>query len=349
MLVRRTVPTFTHSLACALILLAVGCSPQRTAEVVDMGMVTHPDAATEKPPMLDGRLSAVAGPGPNAVTLNWQAAENPDGVEYLVHWSTTELFDQQENARTSATTFVANKLEAARTYYFIVRAQNAAGTTNGPQTSAQTLDGNDTTPPMFLGVDRSREPLLSSSTTVTLSWAAASDEYTPSSLMQYLIYAARDPGGQDFTAPTYYSALGALTFDARGLDSDSTYYFVVRAEDRAGNQDANTVEVQAATKSISFAQDVMPIFDANCAACHPGSGIDWFAPHDPLATRERLLDSMASDCAALLVVPLDLTASALYRKLNGTECGGVMPPTAPLAAYEIKTVAQWIQAGAPAN
>jgi alpha-tubulin suppressor-like RCC1 family protein/sugar lactone lactonase YvrE len=82
---------------------------------------------------------------------------------------------------------------------------------------------------------------------VWLSWEAASDDMTPSSEIVYKIYQATTPGGEDFSEPTYTTAPGATSFETPVLpfSKTTTFYFVVRAEDKAGVEDLNTVEKQA--------------------------------------------------------------------------------------------------------
>ena len=77
-----------------------------------------------------------------------------------------------------------------------------------------------------------------------LSWNAAKDNVTPSSGIIYEIYQATAPGGENFSQPTYATAPGATTFTTPSLPASQTFYFVVRARDRAGNEDSNTVERQ---------------------------------------------------------------------------------------------------------
>jgi hypothetical protein len=109
------------------------------------------------------------------------------------------------------------------------------------------VSGPDRTPPRFGG--------LASATTCTpgpvggqstaeyrLSWDAATDNVTPSAKIVYDIYQATKSGGEDFSSPTYTSKRGATTFTTPALPSDATFYFVVRARDRAGNRDSSTVE-----------------------------------------------------------------------------------------------------------
>ena len=77
-----------------------------------------------------------------------------------------------------------------------------------------------------------------------LSWEAATDNVTPSSKIVYNVYQATTAGGEDFSKPTYTAAPGVTSFDTPQLPSDKYFYFVVRARDKAGNEDSNTVERQ---------------------------------------------------------------------------------------------------------
>jgi hypothetical protein len=75
-----------------------------------------------------------------------------------------------------------------------------------------------------------------------LAWAAAKDRVTPSSRIAYSVYRATSPGGEDFSAPTYTTRRGAVTFVTPPLSSIESNYFVVRARDAAGNRDRNRRE-----------------------------------------------------------------------------------------------------------
>jgi hypothetical protein len=60
----------------------------------------------------------------------------------------------------------------------------------------------------------------------------------------YLVYQANAPGSEDFSTPTYTTAAGATSFATPPLPADRPVYFVVRAQDQAGNTDRNTIERQ---------------------------------------------------------------------------------------------------------
>jgi hypothetical protein len=79
-------------------------------------------------------------------------------------------------------------------------------------------------------------------TSYTLSWDPATDNVSPSKKIVYDIYQANTSKGEDFSTPTYTSTAGATSFTTPPLPTDKPVYFVVRARDKAGNTDANTVE-----------------------------------------------------------------------------------------------------------
>lgn len=79
-------------------------------------------------------------------------------------------------------------------------------------------------------------------TSYHLEWEAATDENTPPSEIVYNVYRATKPGGEHFRKPTYTTAPGVTSFDTPRLPVSKIYYFVVRARDKTGNEDANTVE-----------------------------------------------------------------------------------------------------------
>jgi hypothetical protein len=79
-------------------------------------------------------------------------------------------------------------------------------------------------------------------TPFTLSWQPATDNVTPANQIVYQIYYAPTPGGEDYAHPTWTASPGAISFRTPGLPSHADAYFVVRAQDGAGNQDSNTRE-----------------------------------------------------------------------------------------------------------
>jgi hypothetical protein len=107
--------------------------------------------------------------------------------------------------------------------------------------------GGDVTPPRFAGVKSAfactpgaQRP--GQTTPFTLTWAAASDDTTPSSQIVYDVFVATTAHGENFAKPTWTTPAGVTSYRTPGLPSHGTFYFVVRARDRAGDEDRNTVE-----------------------------------------------------------------------------------------------------------
>lgn len=106
---------------------------------------------------------------------------------------------------------------------------------------------SDHTPPVFAGLKSATTCIpgpIGPGTTSSyrLGWEPASDNVTPAKKIVYEIYQATVAAGENFSMPTYTTKHGATSFDTPQLPSVETFYFVVRARDRAGNEDANTVE-----------------------------------------------------------------------------------------------------------
>ena len=104
----------------------------------------------------------------------------------------------------------------------------------------------DRTPPTFAGLKSATAcipgPIDGQTASYRLDWDQAKDDVTPSTQIVYEIYQATKPGGEDFSSATYTTRHGATTFTTPPLPADQSFYFVVRARDRAGNLDSNQVE-----------------------------------------------------------------------------------------------------------
>jgi hypothetical protein len=112
----------------------------------------------------------------------------------------------------------------------------------------------DRTPPTFAGLKSATVcipgPVDGQTASYHLDWDAATDNVTPSTQLAYDIYQATKSGGEDFSSPTYSVRHGATTFTTPPLPADETFYFVVRARDRAGNRDSNLVERQGVNMCV---------------------------------------------------------------------------------------------------
>jgi len=215
---------------------------------------TTPEASDTTAPTFAG-LSTAAAVSDTQILLNWAAGTDnetlADDLVYHVYRSTVSgSYNFSAPAFTTApgeTSATLGSLSPSSTHYFIVRAEDAAGNvdTNTVERSATTLSGPDTTPPNFTGVV-SATALTSSS--IQLVWNPAVDNVTPQGSIVYDIYRATNPGAQNFAVPNHSTDPGATGYTVTGLSPSTTYYFVVRARDGAGNRDVNLLERSATTQ-----------------------------------------------------------------------------------------------------
>jgi hypothetical protein len=117
-------------------------------------------------------------------------------------------------------------------------------------TGVETNETEDTIPPVFHGIENainSGTCITPTNCSVELYWSAAADDTTPASDIVYNIYRSTSSG---FTPGTPIDSVTAvLTYIDSGLDENTTYYYIVRAQDLAGNEDTNTVERSATPRT----------------------------------------------------------------------------------------------------
>ncbi|MDY0004890.1 MAG: fibronectin type III domain-containing protein, partial [Polyangia bacterium] len=213
------------------------------------------------PPDFDG-LASATGISNTQIELLWEAATDDQSdqaeIVYDVYQAEAETgINYASPTYTTgggATSLTVFGLSPGTTYYFVVRARDLAGNRDNNQLvrSGTTLSNADTTPPTFAGLASATG---ASASRIDLAWSAASDDTTAPGDIVYDIYQASASGGQSYGTPNYTTAPGATSFPVTGLGPATTYYFVVRARDQAGNQDNNVVERSASTSDTA---DVTP-------------------------------------------------------------------------------------------
>ncbi|MBI5675720.1 MAG: fibronectin type III domain-containing protein [Nitrospirae bacterium] len=188
-----------------------------------------------------------------SMVLSWSPATDnvtPSGrIQYLIYISMKPGGQNFTNPNfvtaIGAASYNITGLNPDTAYYIVVRAMDEMGNSdaNNEEKSAKTLMSPDVTPPGFGGIV---EAIASSETAISLSWNPASDDRTSVSDITYLIYMATSSGGQNLAIPSY-TRTGTTYGTVTGLNQGTTYYFIVRAKDEAGNIDNNTVEKSATT------------------------------------------------------------------------------------------------------
>jgi hypothetical protein len=204
-------------------------------------------------PTFGGVTTAAPGTG-GTVALSWTAATDSltpaPAMTYLVYMSETaggEDFDTPTltTAPGDTSASVTRLTNATKPRFFVVRARDAAGNidTNTKELSAEPAP--DVTAPEFGGCTAAT---TLQAITIGVTWNAASDDVSVPENLAYDVFESTKPGVFDFTKP-FATVTGADTVSLPSLATATTYYFVCRARDEAGNEDDNTVEVSATTGS----------------------------------------------------------------------------------------------------
>lgn len=113
---------------------------------------------------------------------------------------------------------------------------------------------NDAVPPVFAGVAAA----VAHGGSVYLSWSAATPDETPAEYVTYSVYRATSAGAENFAVPLAVTPRGQLGYLDLTVTPGNTYYYVVRATDLTGNQEANMVE-RNVTVSTGVKNDDPPV------------------------------------------------------------------------------------------
>src|SRR5207244_1968521 len=125
---------------------------------------------------------------------------------------------------------------AAGTYYYLVEAEDAAGNLSAPSNQASAVVAGDRSPPSV----RAGLAVCVSGCSAALSWGASSDNV---GVVRYDVFRSTSSGfspgvSNRIAQPTRpSSALGGL--------AAGTYYYLVEAEDAAGNLSAPSNQASA--------------------------------------------------------------------------------------------------------
>jgi hypothetical protein len=210
-------------------------------------------AADTKAPTFVGVTGATPA-GAAAVALSWDPAgddKTPDGaIVYFVYVSSQLTnFDFArpvlitDPGVTSVT--VPFLYDPTLVYNFVVRARDAAGNLDTNTRSATSRAGPDTTPPRFAGC---ASAIANSAGSAVVTWQLATDDGTPQNLLTYHVYSAKQGSPFAFSSPLL-TMTDINTVQVTGLSQSTTWHFVVRARDYAGNEDQNIVDCVTTTST----------------------------------------------------------------------------------------------------
>jgi mono/diheme cytochrome c family protein len=101
--------------------------------------------------------------------------------------------------------------------------------------------------------------------------------------------------------------------------------------------------------TVSFADDIQPIFDNNCVGCH-GVGGNAGLDLRPDVSHGNLVNIPSTQSALALIEPEEPDDSWLYLKITGQQnVGSEMPPGSGLDSTAAALIQTWIMEGALDN
>ncbi len=328
---------------------------------MNMATATSRAGADTTPPQFAGCTSAIADSAGSAV-VSWTLATDDGTPQNLIAY---DVYDATSVAGLSfkkplltvkglTGTVEVTGLTQSTTWHFVVRARDYAGNEGPNLVDCVTTTSADPTPPTFGGLTGAT--VQSDARTATFTWSPATDPATPQNEIVYDVFQGSSPGAEDFTTPIATSDPGATSVEATDLTPDSTLYWVVRARDKAGNRDSNTVEVSGAI-DVSLSEQIQLTFSSDCAVagCHVPGNPPLGLVLAPGFSYDYLVNVRSRELPGeLRVNPGNPTFSFLYQKLseNPPPVGYQMPAPATgsvLAQTEIDRVRRWILQGAPNN
>lgn len=279
------------------------------------------------------------------IVYNLYASTEPDGHN----------FSKPSATFTGGTLGFVSGLEAGETYYFVCRAADPSGNgeTNTRVQFAETKD--DDQPPVFGGI-ASVENVDADG--FELTWVAATDNQSLPEEITYKVYLSETVDGHDFEADApVVEVVGQTAVAVQDVDSRTTYYVVVLAEDDSGNVSVPSVAT-VVTTLVSLRGDIeIPIFQNKCATtgCHSGdtpvSGMN-LSPGFSFLSIVGVAPTtpIGQESGFKRVEPFFPDQSHLVERINATEIGVRMPLSGDsLSPVEIETIEQWISEGALNN
>ncbi|MCL4762652.1 MAG: S-layer homology domain-containing protein, partial [Burkholderiales bacterium] len=203
-------------------------------------------AADTSAPTSPSGLTATAD-GSSAVNLAWSASTDNVGVEhYRVErcQGSSSCTNFSPIATSPQTSYRNEGLTASTTYRYRIRAVDAAGNVSGAsnRVAVTTASAADTTPP---GAPSSLAATANGSTTIDLSWPAASDNVGVTG------YRLERCQGAGCTSYSQIATPTGTSFSNSGLATGATYSYRVRAVDAAGNLGAYSPVASATTSAAA--------------------------------------------------------------------------------------------------
>jgi hypothetical protein len=211
----------------------------------------------------------------SAISLSWTAVTPPTDCtisSYSVYGSNTSGFTPESGnliaSGVTATTYSNTGLTASTTYYYVVEALDAEGTSAASaQASAETSAPPCTTVP---SAPSGLTVTATSSSAIGLSWSAVTPPAN-CSISSYNVYGSTTSGFTPSSDNLLASGLSATSYSNTGLTASTTYYYAIEALDVDGTS-AASVQDSATTQAPASGTEVVAIAAGGPAESNSAGG-----------------------------------------------------------------------------
>jgi len=260
------------------------------------------------PPPTNLAATAIAG---GSIQLSWTASSPETNVaQYNIYRAIISkgqnFASPLNNVSAGTTTYTDSATSDGVTYYYVVRTQDNIGNIES-NTNEATATADAIPPPSPSNLVAA--PIAEDG--IQLTWTASVSE---ADVSQYNIYRATSSGGQNYSSPTYTVSVGISSYTDSAATQGQTYYYVVRAQDAAGNIDSNTNEAWA-TAGFAFSVDQIYTRYQDSLLCNLTSSTN---RQNPTAFTKGKIDEIYLKMNLLGFALLNESSSSivLYRLVN---------------------------------
>jgi beta-galactosidase len=302
--------------------------------------VTSGSVSCSVAPSVPGSVVASA-TSSSQISVNWSAssAGSPCSLTYNVYRSTISGFipgasNQVASAQT-ATSLTDTGLTASTTYYYVVEAADAFGSSApSTQVSAQTLAAMSPPPPTpscttVPATPAGFTPTAASVSTISLSWTANTAPENCS--ITYSVYESTTSGFTPSAGNLVASGITATSYTNTGLTASTSYYYVVEAVDTDGRSAPSAQVEDTTTAAAPTSAEIVAIHSGGPAVSNATGG-------DVSFVADEFYSGGASSNFNAAVATSGITNAApeaVYQSERNGQFTYTIPGLAPNASYTV--------------
>jgi beta-galactosidase len=315
-----------------------------TAPGLASGSVSFPIVAVPDPRTTTSTCTAVTSAptgltatdiSSSVIALNWNAVTPPANCTvsfYNIYSSTTNGFAPSSSnmiaSGITSASYSATDLADLTTYYFIVEAVDADGTSSA---SAQVNASTPVTPPCTTvpSAPAGVTATATSPSTIGLSWTAVTPPAN-CTISSYSVYRSTTSGFTPSASNMIANGVTATSYSNTGLATNTTYYYVIEALDADGSSAASQ-QVSATTPPA----DIVSIDSGSTSGVSNSGGGD-----NPFVADEDYTGGTTYAITNTITIPTSLTSiaapAAIYQSARQGATTYTIPGLTAGASYTVR-------------